>query len=90
MLAVGSISVLMSQIGLLGTIFSHHCGSILLITVELRRLELIGTVGASSIHLCVRAIPSLTISSWFMCTLCHHGHHVFYRPKLQIARDTCH
>ena len=29
-------------------------------------------------------------SSWFMCTLCHHGHHVFYRPKVQSARDTCH
>ena len=27
-------------------------------------------------------------SSWFMCTLCHHGQHVFYRPKLQSARDT--
>ena len=33
---------------------------------------------------------SWPFSSWFMCTLCHHGHHVFYRPKLQSARDTCH
>ena len=30
-------------------------------TVELRWLELVGTVGASSTHPCVRAIPSLTI-----------------------------
>ena len=29
-------------------------------TVELRWLELVGTVGASSTHPCVRAIPSLT------------------------------
>ena len=30
-------------------------------TVKLRWLELVGTVGASSTHPCVRAIPSLTI-----------------------------
>ena len=30
-------------------------------TVELRWLELGGTVGVSSTHACVRAIPSLTI-----------------------------
>ena len=30
-------------------------------TVELRWLELVGTVGASSTHPCVRAIPCLTI-----------------------------
>ena len=30
-------------------------------TVELRWLELVGTVGASSTHQCVRAIPSLTL-----------------------------
>ena len=30
-------------------------------TVELRWLELVGTIGASSTHPCVRAIPSLTI-----------------------------
>ena len=29
-------------------------------------------------------------SSWFMCSRCHHGHHVFYRLKVQSAHDTFH
>ena len=59
-------------------------------TVELRWLKLIGTLGASSTHLCVGAIHSLTnfklvhvyfMSSWTPC---------YFRPKLQSACDTCH
>ena len=29
-------------------------------------------------------------SSWFMCSRCHHGHHVFYRLNVQSACDTFH
>ena len=46
-------------------------------TVELRWLELVGTIGGSSTHPCVRAIPSLTIFKLVHVYLCHHGHHVF-------------
>ena len=38
-------------------------------TVELRWLELVGTVGASSTHPCVQAIPSLTIFQVGSCVL---------------------
>ena len=38
-------------------------------TVELRWLELVGTVGTSSTHPCVRAIPSLTIFQVGSCVL---------------------
>ena len=38
-------------------------------TVELRWLELVGTVGASSTHPCVRAIPSLMIFQVVSCVL---------------------
>ena len=33
---------------------------------------------------------ALQFSSWFMCSRCHHGHHIFYRLKVQSARDTFH
>ena len=38
-------------------------------TVELRWLELVGTVCASSTHPCVRAIPGLTIFQVGLCVL---------------------
>ena len=62
-------------------------------TVELRWLKLVGTVGASSTHPCVRAIPSLTIFKLV---------HVYFMSsrtprllstnflKLQSACDACH
>ena len=48
---------------LCSNVLSKLCGDVLskLCTVELRWLELVGTVGASSTHPYVRAIPSLTI-----------------------------
>ena len=52
MLAVGSLHILIQLVlNIVNTVN----------TVELRWLELVGTVGASSTHPCVRAIPSLTI-----------------------------
>ena len=61
------------------------------ITVELRWLELVGTVGASSTHPCVRAIPSLTIFQVGSCVLyVITDTTFFYRPKLQSTRDAYH
>ena len=59
-------------------------------TVELRWLELVGTVGASSTHPCVRAIPSLTIFMLVHVYFMSSRTPRFYRPKLQSARDICH
>ena len=56
-------------------------------TVELRWLELVGTVGASSTHPCVRAIPSLTIFKLVHVHSMSSWTPRFYRPKLQSASD---
>ena len=59
-------------------------------TVELRWLELVGPVGASSTHPCVRAIPNLTIFKLVHVNFMSSRTPRFFRPKLQSARDTRH
>ena len=51
-------------------------------TVELRWLELVGTVGASSTHPCVRAILSLTNLKFGSCVLYVISDTTFFSTKV--------
>ena len=74
----------------LGFVVSEKIFSCLPYTVELWWLELVGTVGASSTHPCVRATPCLTIFKLVHVNFMSSRTPRFFRPKLQSACDTRH